>query len=219
MIQNRPGLQVAPASEAVTRSNLASFEGTLVPGRAAGLNSVIEGGDLNAFPRAARELLMAFWQQIEQTGTNDRPSMPIVGRIAGWDFVPNVDPGPQGYSNQDEGGDRIYVWDGDSWYFGTWFGRWYKDPTQNPILEPSPLDKSYPLSIPSGTLFNGSMWEAGDVVNPAGTLLLPPTPKSFGSSSDTDVVDQADIDAPSAISATTLVLVGLGLLVWQRRKG
>lgn len=218
MIQNRPGLQVEQVADEVTRANLASFEGTLVPGRAAGLNSVIAGGELNAFPKAGRELLLAFWNQIEQTGTDDRPSMPIVGRIVGWDYLENIDAPPEGYANIQERGDRVYVWDGDSWYFGTWFARWYKDPTNNPILEPSALEDCYPLSIPSGTLFNGAQWEAGDVVTPAGTLLLPPSPKSFPPSSDNDVVDQADIDGASAISATTLIVLGLGLVFWQRRR-
>ena len=168
-LQNQPSVLVESSDQQSARS-LANISGKIVEGGLPGLDSVIAGGNLNAFPEAALELLSAFWAQ---TPVVVRPTLKGVGTIQGYEYVANVDPGPEGFARFDEGGDRVYVWNGSDWYFGTWFGRWFKDPTIDPVDSPSPLSESIPLGIPSGTLFNSAAWQAGDAANPAGTILVP----------------------------------------------
>jgi hypothetical protein len=168
-LQNQPAVTVESSSQQSARS-LANISGKIVQGGLPGLDSVIAGGNLNAFPQAALELLDAFWSQ---TPVVVRPTLKGVGTIQGYEYVSNVDPGPEGFARFDEGGDRVYVWNGSDWYFGTWFGRWFKDPTIDPVNSPSALSESVPLGIPSGTLFNSAAWQAGDAARPAGTILVP----------------------------------------------
>ena len=168
-LQNRPALTVEASGRART-IDFANTAGKISPSGFAGLDSVIQGGDLNAFPQAALSLLQVWFAQIPMVSY---PFLPGVGRLEGFEYVTAVDPGPEGFASFDERGDRIYVWTGDDWYFGTWFGRWYKDSTQNPLMEQSSVADSIPISIPSGTLFNGASWQAGDVLNPEGAVLVP----------------------------------------------
>ena len=223
VLQNQSPVTVEQSARS-SSIDFANTAGKIVSGGLPGLDSVIQGGSLNAFPQAALELLQVWFGPTNTTGA--RPTLKGVGTIEGFEYVENVDPGPEGFARFDEGGDRIYVWNGTDWFFGTWYGRWFKDSTINPLMSASPVSEAVPVGIPSGTLFNAAAWQAGDVSNPAGTILVPDeldqaetsgnglTPPSLG-----------DFDPPSSSAQGSMQqlwiaagLVGVAGFLFLRRK-
>jgi len=222
VLQNQSPVTVEQSARS-SAIDFANTAGKIVSGGLPGLDSVIQGGNLNAFPQAALELLNAFFAPAPIVV---RPTLKGVGTIEGYEYVANVDPGPEGFARFDEGGDRIYIWNGTDWFFGTWYGRWFKDSTINPVMNPSPVSEAVPVGIPSGTLFNAAAWQAGDVSNPAGTILVP-------DELDQDDTNQngltppglGDFDPPSSSAQESMQqvwiaagLVGVAGFLFLRRK-
>ena len=225
-LQNQPPLQVEFIEPGSTR-DVAAFSdvmGQIVPTGTPGMTSLIQGGALNAFPKAAYGLFADWWANCP-CGPGERPCLPLIGEVVSWDYVQDVDAPPVGYAASQERGDRLYVWDNTNFYFLTWFGRWFQEPNINWEIDgPTPHENAIPLAIPTGSLFNGAYWTAGDVVNPEGTLNLPPDDGSVyscysapagngGENAGSDLTS-----SPAKITTTTVVAGLLLFFLFSRRK-